>query len=248
MYNMSVFYTKERADVRIYKTLKFEGFHHYSYGPHANKISSRQRNNGRSKKTLLNLINANFKKNKCVFITLTFKENLQDLDIANKCFYSYIRKIRRDNPKVKYLCTIEFQKRGAIHYHVLFKNIYNVDYGDYINKWRKTIDRSSIVVKGGSVRVEFIDDTDNLINYISKYMSKEMTNESLCGKKCYLISKGLVRPDFNRRIIDSRYDLKKLDHYVPEIKNMKLKEQKTYKDSYTEEPIKYLVYEKENFK
>lgn len=56
------------------------------------------------------------------FVTLTFKENIKDLTNANKKFANWVRQIKRVFPNFKYLGTPEFQKRGAVHYH-LFTNL-----------------------------------------------------------------------------------------------------------------------------
>lgn len=53
------------------------------------------------------------------FITLTFEENIKDIDIANKRFRYFIDKVKRVKKDFKYLCIPEFQKRGAVHYHLL---------------------------------------------------------------------------------------------------------------------------------
>ena len=53
------------------------------------------------------------------FITLTFAENEQNIESANRKFRYFVDKVRRVKKDFKYLCIPEFQKRGAIHYHLL---------------------------------------------------------------------------------------------------------------------------------
>ena len=53
------------------------------------------------------------------FITLTFKENLKDISIANKKFNSFVSNVRKKKKDFKYIAVPEFQKRGAVHYHLL---------------------------------------------------------------------------------------------------------------------------------
>lgn len=89
-----------------------------------------------SKRTLRRLINMNIEKwtdhNGQVvppkFITLTFAKNERDIKYTN---YQYKKFIQRLNYSIlnqkknyfKYAVVIEFQKRGAIHYHALFFNL-----------------------------------------------------------------------------------------------------------------------------
>ena len=72
----------------------------------------------RSKFQLQRLVKSNediFK----TFITLTFEENLKDIDVANQKFKSWRTKIKSIFKDFKYICVPEFQKRGAVHYHLL---------------------------------------------------------------------------------------------------------------------------------
>ena len=53
------------------------------------------------------------------FVTLTFKANLSDINIANKIFQTWVRQVKRVYPEFMYLGVPEYQKRGAVHYHIL---------------------------------------------------------------------------------------------------------------------------------
>ena len=57
------------------------------------------------------------------FITLTFKENISDIDESFKLFQNYIRRVKyilnKRNEELYYIAVPEFQKRGAIHFHLL---------------------------------------------------------------------------------------------------------------------------------
>jgi len=60
-----------------------------------------------------------------LFITLTFAENVQEIGTANKLFTLFVKKLNYQTYKtkksvLKYLAVIEFQQRGAIHYHIIF--------------------------------------------------------------------------------------------------------------------------------
>ena len=130
------------------------------------------------------------------FITLTFAENIQDVKVANKRFKYFIDKVRRVKPDLKYLCITEFQKRGAIHYHMLS----NINIKDssliysqednpkfkHIKFWNEGFD--SIEIMKGDVK--------KIIGYISKYMTKNIDNR-LFSHRRYFYSQNLQQPKVN---------------------------------------------------
>ncbi|MGM9458151.1 rolling circle replication-associated protein, partial [Lacticaseibacillus rhamnosus] len=53
------------------------------------------------------------------FVTFTFAENVKDIDQANREWKKFVQRLRRRYGDFKYLSVIEFQKRGAVHYHMI---------------------------------------------------------------------------------------------------------------------------------
>jgi len=53
------------------------------------------------------------------FITLTFAKNISNIKEANKLYNIWTTKIRKVFPDFTYICVPEYQKRGAIHYHMI---------------------------------------------------------------------------------------------------------------------------------
>lgn len=145
---------------------------------------------------LQRLIKANENEFK-TFVTLTYEENEQDIEKCNKHFNSwrtYIKKLKSD---FKYICVPEFQKRGAVHYHLLT----NIDYTDFellskeehkhhSNKYKKWSIGRYIV--GWNKGFSFVEDMydKNMIGYITKYLTKDIDNR-LWGKRRYLYSLNL---------------------------------------------------------
>ncbi|MFL2072876.1 hypothetical protein ACEN32_11285 [Marinilactibacillus psychrotolerans] len=61
----------------------------------------------------------NFSEND-TFMTLTFAENIQDITYADNEFKKFMKRFNyKYKRKSKFLAVREFQKRGAIHYHLL---------------------------------------------------------------------------------------------------------------------------------
>lgn len=137
----------------------------------------------RTSRNLRRLINANPDLDK--FITLTFKKNLKDVKKANRMFHRFMDRLKYFHGKeVKYIAVIEFQKRGAVHYHCLM----NIPYTS--NKQLKK------VWKKGFVNIKMVKKIDNksIFGYISKYIEKANGDPRLAGKKRYLPSQNLKKP------------------------------------------------------
>lgn len=128
------------------------------------------------------LLTENFNENS-KFITLTFAENVTDLDKANKEFKKFIQRLRRKYEGFRYLAVIEFQKRGAVHYHMISDLPY-IENSELRGIW-----------SNGFVKINNISHVDNVGPYVVKYMTKETDNPLLKNRKTYLTSRGLSQPD-----------------------------------------------------
>ncbi len=130
------------------------------------------------------------------FITLTFKENIIDVNIANKKLNSFFTSIRRIFNDFKYLCVPEFQKRGAVHYH-LFTNI---DINDKLLIYEQEDNKKFKHIKYWSYGYNKVDNISNdikkVVGYISKYMTKDI-DDRLFSHHRYYNSKNLNLPKEN---------------------------------------------------
>jgi len=144
---------------------------------------------GRTRNTVRRLVSANFH-NKSRFVTLTFGENLQDIRIANTCFKQFIRYIRHyilsqgeyNIEAFKYLAVLEFQKRGAIHFHLIME-------APYISE-----EILQIAWPYGFFKVNVTEHVENVGAYVSKYLYKDVDDVRLRGKRAYQTSRNLFRP------------------------------------------------------
>lgn len=116
------------------------------------------------------------------FITFTFKENIKDIDFANRMFKNFIKRLRYKIGDFKYISVIQFQERGAVHYHAL------MDIG-YLEK-----EQLEKLWGHGYCKINAIDYVDNVGAYIVSYMVKNFDDDRLRGRKAYLLSKNLSRP------------------------------------------------------
>lgn len=145
--------------------------------------------NQRARNKIRRLINANFDENS-LFITLTYKKNMQDIESSNENLKKFIQKMKRRQKDFQYVAVMEFQQRGAIHYHMLT---------NYKCEWN-TLDelQSHERVLGEVWGHGFVDigykKSDNAGAYLIKYMTKDNDDERLNGKKRYFFSRSLVQP------------------------------------------------------
>ena len=164
------------------------------------------------------------------FLTLTFKDNVKDLDVAN---YEFRQFIKRLNYKVfgkkcsglKYSAVPEFQERGAVHYHVIFYNL------PYIKS-----DVIAEVWGNGFIKINKIDDIDNVGAYVCKYLTKSNDDCRLKGRKSYFNSRGLKKP------IEVYLDSDELE----DIKKTLPAEAMTYKGEFSNEYLGKIEYEQFN--
>jgi len=170
----------------------------------ANLFSARQK--------LLDLVHTNSRSNS-EFITITSQENCQD---RNRWLY-YMKhfsqtKIFQEVFGREYLYTIERQKRGALHSHIICFNpaMKRIPYKELINAWRKVLGGL------GSVCCKRIDNPMNVGKYLAKYILKDF-EEVGKYKRCYIPSKGLSQPE--KKIISEKEFLKLLP-------NLKVKKRK----------------------
>lgn len=117
------------------------------------------------------------------FLTCTFAENVTDITYANNEFRKFIKRLNRRYGEISYITAIQFQKRGAIHYHTLI-NLPYVEKQELQEIWGN-----------GIIDIRKLEDVDNVGAYITRYMLRDALDGRLSGKKCYFTSKGLKRPE-----------------------------------------------------
>lgn len=132
----------------------------------------------RARQNFIKLAENNFNNESDKFITLTPKENIQDLKNSNYEYMKFIQRLKYKYGDIKYLTVIEFQKRGAIHYHML-SNIGYVPNKELREIWGQ-----------GFVKINRINHVDDLGAYLIKYMVK--STDKLEKNKSYLRSSNLI--------------------------------------------------------
>ena len=132
---------------------------------------------------------------KSTFLTLTFKENLQDIETANREFTLFIKRLKRylKNQQLKYIATWELQQRGAIHYHLVLFSV------PYIKN-----DKLSEIWSNGFIKINKIKETvknEAVGVYITKYFVKDLEKKAN-QKKAYFCSRNLIKPKETKKKLD----------------------------------------------
>lgn len=160
-----------------------------------------EKNINRSKFQFQRLVRTNESKFK-TFITLTFKENITDVKEANYQFKKWVISIRRLKKDFLYIGVPEFQKRGAVHYHLLtnldIKENHNIIIPQKDNK-------NCYDVKFWSYGFSSVFDVKNInvVGYMSKYMTKSCDNRLFAHRR-YFYSRNLEKPE--EFYLDTRKD------------------------------------------
>ncbi|WP_375199114.1 rolling circle replication-associated protein [Cupriavidus metallidurans] len=140
-------------------------------------------------------------------LTLTYRKNMQDHERAQRDLQKFVRRVSKLTSNAlrgfKYVLVLEYQERGAIHFHIGVHGWQNVKVLRAI--WYEIVGRGEgqINVRGpktpGDQRVRGVH---QLAQYLSKYITKDATASAL-NKKRYWASKGIEVPE--RETIDVRW-------------------------------------------
>ena len=169
---------------------------------------------GRVKRNIKRIAYCNFDNKYTSLITLTYRANITDLDIANNDFDKFIRRLnytlqKLNRPALKYICRPEFQERGAIHYHMV-TNLRSFPFtSDVVREWRaagtlpdawkdeynlKDLWHGKEAGKG-SVNLEPIKNgMFSVCSYLTDYLTKQ-TDDKLQRRKSFFTSRQLDKPE-----------------------------------------------------
>lgn len=211
------------------------GRHNAINTSHEVKEENRERALTKTRKDIRNIINCNFNMygERSKFLTLTFKENITDLTLANKLLTEFVKRVNYNvfgtkKSALKYTCVPEIQwerydKYGfkVWHFHLVLYNMPYVKHSDLQELWGN-----------GHVSINAIEHVDNVGAYICKYITKESAGE-LVGKKSVSNSRGLYKP------IELK-DKKKVSEVLQHLETSgeyTLKYQNTYTNDYTGDTV-----------
>lgn len=202
----------------------------------------------RSKLTCQRIAKANATKWKS-FITLTFKENINNIKEANKKFRYYVDKVRRIKKDFCYIAIPEFQERGAIHYHILTNLECNSDlipkmpkkrlYNPNTKRYKELEYYDLKYWNEGFSSAEFMnEDIKKIVGYISKYMTKDIDNR-LFGYRRFFYSQNLIMPKDNYIDVNNA---KEYEFYQKKVQDKEVIYQNEYINPYDGSLVTFLEF------
>ncbi len=207
-------------------------------------LKRRQKHYEQMRWDIARIVDCNFDNN-TKFITLTFKENIEDIEYTNNEFSKFMRRLnyqiyKTKKQQLKYLAVWEKQKRGAIHYHIIFFDLPYIKNKDLKEIWGH-----------GFVKINKIDvdSKDNRGRYVSKYFSKDIDIKNH-KQKSFFKSQNLNLP--TEKLLKSRdgYDFsncnvvfsKEYSRKTPEFNSMDIENYMTFGES----TVRYSKIRKDN--
>ena len=179
-------HSKEKADLT--DTSNRKKFDEMSAHKQYDSLKRKQKHYEQARWDIARIVDCNFD-NKTKFVTLTFKENIQEILITNREFKYFIQRLNyylyhTKTQLLKYLATWEKQKRGAIHYHVIFFDFLYIAKEKLQNLWSH-----------GFIKINRIDvdSKENRGRYLSKYFGKDLDLKEH-KKKAFFKSQNLKVP------------------------------------------------------
>lgn len=226
----------------------------------------------RAKNNIKDIVNANayswrskgYKTIRPKFLTLTFKDNIKDLKQANTEYKKFIQRLNRYIKKeidsnyigVQYVTVVEFQKRGAIHYHVLLFNMPFIEWGIILEKWglgtawiagfkdKFNKEVSLVYDEKKDCFMANKSEVHNIGAYMTKtmeYMAKSFDDDRLKGEKCYFTSRNLKKPIILNDVLKNKKQIEQLVSALSE-KNL------VFSNAYMNEHIGMCQYNEYNIK
>jgi len=142
----------------------------------------------RAKSKLFQIIEANNQAHgafRTIFATLTFKEQTSDRKVADRRVALFIKRLGRHcGYKIKYVFVPERHISGMIHYHGVFFNLPFIPV-QYLQEK---------IYKLGYIDLQAPRKLQNIIYYVSKYITKDVIRSAKKNEKAYLCPRGMIIP------------------------------------------------------
>ena len=220
----------------------------------ANKEQKRKQTLYNARNNIIRLIASN-EEDLRTFITLTYAENMQDIKQSRKDLDTFFKRLKRKYEDLKYIWVMEYQKRGAIHFHILCSIPVNIITAK--SKEKKSIEQKQLEnefskkfwTHGFTDLRNIGEETEikNLSKYIACYLVEDILNLDLQGNRVYGYSKNLNKPIVNTlETRDSIEDLISLDNYKLQYINQYDLYYRNKKNEEVKGQVTYFDYEKNN--
>lgn len=237
LYNFKIIESGDRVEVyAIHGTITEGGESKNTDGRKGNDGDSKD-SNSRRKQTLNEARNNIIRLVGCnsdmkVFCTLTYKNNMQDIKKSRKHLQYFFQKLHKEYNNLKYLWVMEYQDRGAIHFHILL----NIQLPIKHINGRKSKDHKQIendfnkkYWNRGFIDLKALEDNYQAAKYIATYLVKDLLELDLEGSRVYSYSKNLNKPKVSKIFIPDT----KVESVIAIYKDYKVQYVNSYDIHYT---------------
>lgn len=162
---------------------------------------------------------------RAIFVTLTYGQASPDGRQSKRHLDTFLKRLVRQHSKASGLWRMEYQARGAIHYHLIVWGVDFLDKAEVQQSWSEVIgdaymDKSHETPRAPFTRVERIRSIHGVRWYVGKYLGKTTTVDQAAGgtparaapgtgfnSGAYFTARTVVRRDgrhwgvFNRRSV-----------------------------------------------
>ena len=140
-------------------------------------------------------------------LTLTFRQNITDPLIAWGRFKYFMKLVQAGKSPFLYVAVMEFQKRGAIHFHLAVNR--KLDYKYIRTLWYRAVGNIDVQSEDGSIKSLPNGNIDvrnpnrcgfnswnprRLAGYLTKYLKKSFNDSTEFNKRRYSSSKNIPVP------------------------------------------------------
>lgn len=165
------------------------------------------------------------RKIRATFITLTFSEEIDNVS-AKKVLKRFIMRIRRRHPQASAVWRMEYQSRGAIHFHLLAFNLPFWKQQDLQATWEHCTGEVTSIVD-----IRLVNGARSVMAYVSKYIAKRddggastslddgsyqhAARDDMSGRYWGWINKNsLPLGKDHQGVLSDRDTIKRLSHYI----------------------------------
>jgi len=122
-----------------------------------------------SRKRMFDMFHKLEVKTKPIFVTLTYMEKWPDAKTAKNHLRAFLERIRRKYPNAAGIWRMEFQERGAPHFHIIFFSLPFWKKENVQAAWAEIIGERN---RSPFTRIEQIKSHRGVMAYVSKYVAK----------------------------------------------------------------------------
>lgn len=256
-FNLKTIQSGNRIEVYKYSKANEKGFAgRNKTGRKGKGVANKEQNRKivliRARNKIIRLINSN--PDMMTFISLTYKENMKDIQKSKADLNQLCKDLKRDFINFKYLYVIEWQQRGAIHFHMICNLPVPTETAkskEFKPEGQKILERQfhDTYWEYGFCDIRDLsqEGNNNAGLYVSVYLVEDLFDIDLQGAKCYGYSRNLNKPIEHTTMTDKKpyevpgsfegYDLKYASSYEIkyEINHEVIASQVNYFDLYKKE-------------